>query len=491
MTLGRTLRSTVFDLLAVLLLGAAVNSAVLYWSVPLGIVQNPGSYFSNERGDTLILLEGWKSLGVPVERIGLRDRYVRHANMNIHTAIIRCDGLPPDDRELAAWIEQRGCTIRRTWRETDAALPDVQFVNVIFENEAGLERPEIPLTDLGYKRATLIVWYHFPACAIVPHQRELVAIHAGTLLAVMLLVALARIILNGCWRHKRPRPLLGINRRALIVGMVSGLILGALYWLHEQVVVRWFPVTYAAGTVWQSLDVAADKTILALLVVFLIPLAQELYFRGEILGPWAADNRAVTGTILSALIFALLSLDWPHVPLAIAAGVSLGAIYCRTRSLFATFIANTILHAVMVGAIVGWIPNLAHPVHQISGTWSHPSHNKGKPMRLARSGHIRDGSVLSRTDLGVIVESDLQIPNSFHFVAGDQIELKWDLVQIGPNRTQYGFVYIRYRVAVTDEELILTRIESRLEPENVIWIFFADTWIFGTSGAELRFRRVP
>jgi membrane protease YdiL (CAAX protease family) len=93
---------------------------------------------------------------------------------------------------------------------------------------------------------------------------------------------------------------------------------------------------------------------LALLLVFLVPVAAEIFFRGIFLRQLLENISVVSALIVSTLLFLL---SWPAFNLIAAAalGLAAGILFYRTRSVLACVIANA---SFTIGAIVLQISRL-------------------------------------------------------------------------------------------------------------------------------------
>lgn len=93
---------------------------------------------------------------------------------------------------------------------------------------------------------------------------------------------------------------------------------------------------------------------LALLLVFLLPVASEIFFRGIFLRQLLESISAVSAVIVSTLLFVL---SWPAFNLIAGAalGLAAGILFYRTRSVLACIVANA---SFTVGTIVLQISRL-------------------------------------------------------------------------------------------------------------------------------------
>lgn len=110
---------------------------------------------------------------------------------------------------------------------------------------------------------------------------------------------------------------------------------------------------------------AAYPASTLLLVLVLVPLAEELFFRDLLLRRFAIAGRPVIGLLLSAAFFATLHEMTPnptgvaaHIAallLYLALGLGFGAIYLRTGRLAAVILAHVAVNAVGITGLL-WVP---------------------------------------------------------------------------------------------------------------------------------------
>jgi hypothetical protein len=180
-------------------------------------------------------------------------------------------------------------------------------------------------------------------------------------LAAMLLGMQLSLGLVGLWRIRAaarkglamPPLWKGVSRRHWILGALGGmglLLIGLLNHFVLRMAFRDLP----AGP-W----LAAESMPLAAKTVFLVfgalgaPVAEELFFRGYLLGSFKAVNRYVPGLLLSATLFAAVHFSDPANLVAIwFYGLVLGHLYHRSGSLLAPIIAHAVNNAVAIGWLV-------------------------------------------------------------------------------------------------------------------------------------------
>ena len=79
-------------------------------------------------------------------------------------------------------------------------------------------------------------------------------------------------------------------------------------------------------------------------VAFLVPLAEELTFRGAVLGSLLRKFRPTAAVILSAVIFGILHGISIHIVYALLCGIVLGWVYYYTKSIWASYTLHAIFN---------------------------------------------------------------------------------------------------------------------------------------------------
>jgi hypothetical protein len=242
------------------------------------------------------------------------------------------------------------------------------------------------------------------------------------------------------------------------------------------------PLPYQS--LWMTVQPPALQLVIGVIVVLGAPLAQELFFRGGLLGMWKAANRFRTGAVLSALLSALLMLDWTIFPVLLVAGLALAWLYRWSRSLLATLLAHIAFNAAVLAMVFGLIPSLPHQIDLLCGQWvevavvdpkNAPTNPEGPPTELRgdrevipfvlrdytafvpppeieflRGGTISGGRVASK--------EVLLTPIRYEWVDEDVIEVRWERETIiKPMKLTTTLEFVRFKVVVDWTTLTLTR----------------------------------
>lgn len=97
----------------------------------------------------------------------------------------------------------------------------------------------------------------------------------------------------------------------------------------------------------------ADKIFYYVGVAFVVPLAEELLFRGLILGPLLKKYHGALAVIISAVIFGVMHGISIHIGYAFMSGIIIGCVYCFTRNIAYTYIIHMIFN--FFGSIIHMI----------------------------------------------------------------------------------------------------------------------------------------
>jgi len=89
----------------------------------------------------------------------------------------------------------------------------------------------------------------------------------------------------------------------------------------------------------------ASDVFLAGIAIGIAPICEEMFFRGSILGAFAASGRSGWGLLVSSLLFAVLHFSPTATPLHVANGLILGILALNSGSLLAPMIAHAVYNA--------------------------------------------------------------------------------------------------------------------------------------------------
>ncbi|MCR5804767.1 MAG: CPBP family intramembrane metalloprotease [Clostridia bacterium] len=116
----------------------------------------------------------------------------------------------------------------------------------------------------------------------------------------------------------------------------------------------------------------ADKLLYYISTVLLVPLSEELLFRGLTLGAFLKRYPAWLSVTISALIFGICHGLSVHIGYAFLSGIVIGCVYCFTRNIFYTYIIHLIFNFFggTLGMILtdGWFEVSENMRYRITGT---------------------------------------------------------------------------------------------------------------------------
>lgn len=166
-----------------------------------------------------------------------------------------------------------------------------------------------------------------------------------------LLPAVYSCILGLCfWHIYRSRislkRLLNIKRRSFLKFCLIGLAIGVPMGTGEYFVLMPAPAFPAFEVKYLLRDLAY--------MLFFVGLAEEILFRGLIQQDFEAAFGLKWAIFGSSAMFAVMHLTWRSVPEIIfvfAAGLALGLLYARTRSLVAPIVAHGINNVMLVAVL--------------------------------------------------------------------------------------------------------------------------------------------
>ncbi len=133
---------------------------------------------------------------------------------------------------------------------------------------------------------------------------------------------------------------------------------------YEDAMDRFKDVEETAVPLW-------DSIIYMFSMVILIPLSEELVFRGAVLGSLRRGFKPWTAILLSALVFGIMHGISMHIVYALICGIIMGACYYFTNSIYASFLIHGVFN--LIGSCIPFFFDLG----------------------FAGSGNIRVGTILT------------------------------------------------------------------------------------------------
>jgi membrane protease YdiL (CAAX protease family) len=156
-----------------------------------------------------------------------------------------------------------------------------------------------------------------------------------------------------------PRDLLRLHRPRfvdLLVGLLCGAALQGLVVAFEVAVMdKVFGVDVEAGAR-DLVDsyVGSERVWLFILVVLMIPVAEEMFFRGAMLGSMTAQWGPLRAGLVVTLFFAGTHLQPAQLPTLLLLGAALASLVWWRRSTWTSIVAYVTFNFVGFVALVGW-----------------------------------------------------------------------------------------------------------------------------------------
>ena len=244
----------------------------------------------------------------------------------------RFDAMPESDGGLMVWAaSQRDLKGLRVERPPGGG----QLV-LRYERQESKGPAQLDWESLGYKRAYLVSATHPQSAGM---EGGLVGIWWGFLLAAAVVVGVVATyrLRRACrlgepliWLADRPRP----GWWKWLLASVAGVV---LIQLIQIAVLRPFGIDPMAPDettrmLWRTSGLASAAAFLA--IVLAVPVAEEVLFRGLLLGRFGAHGYWRAGISVSALVFMLAHADAAHSIELSAGGLLLAWLYQRTGSLW-------------------------------------------------------------------------------------------------------------------------------------------------------------
>lgn len=91
--------------------------------------------------------------------------------------------------------------------------------------------------------------------------------------------------------------------------------------------------------------IAEVAPIMVLVIIFIAPILEEVVFRRVIFGTMIQFQGFWISAIISALVFALIHLDFTHILVYLSGGLIFAYLYYKTKRLLTTIIAHMLLNS--------------------------------------------------------------------------------------------------------------------------------------------------
>lgn len=183
----------------------------------------------------------------------------------------------------------------------------------------------------------------------------------GLLTVAMLAAVQFSILFFGIRRRRRAAandepmpPLFGGGIAAgIFLGILGGAMMLGVSIAYMYLLMNYFGVTPDQG-MFESLAALPVFVQIGIAVVAIIgaPIAEEVLFRGAMLGGFKGANKPWLGAVVSSVLFAVAHLNPLLLPAYFLMGMILAGLYIYSRSLLAPMVAHLVNNAVAVGMLV-------------------------------------------------------------------------------------------------------------------------------------------
>lgn len=120
-------------------------------------------------------------------------------------------------------------------------------------------------------------------------------------------------------------------------GIALSLLLGVVFVFFQDVLNHFYDLffssSYFANSETAKLEFKLFRIPKLLASIFIVPVIQELFFRGFIFKGLAKRYSNIYSLIISSLLFASIHIDYHHIYIAFFGGLIGGVLYLRTKEL--------------------------------------------------------------------------------------------------------------------------------------------------------------
>ena len=121
--------------------------------------------------------------------------------------------------------------------------------------------------------------------------------------------------------------------------------------LQHRIVSR-FPYSDADVAIMERIVASAPPVVLVVAMLVVIPLAEEVFFRGLLYGGLRASGSTAEAIIVTAVLFAVVGQDFREVPIRLLYGLVLGWLRAQSGSLVGPIVAALAYNAFDAVALV-------------------------------------------------------------------------------------------------------------------------------------------
>lgn len=195
--------------------------------------------------------------------------------------------------------------------------------------------------------AAIIVWAIFPEDEISAHQGSLTMI-ALAISAVVLFVFLwfgrrinENFLLN---RISTAQVVAGVTIGFGMLGIVNLYMIAVTYLADKVPAIAASYLQYTDAVSDSDVTILFERVLMFISVSLIIPVMEEILFRGIIMSEFLSAMGAVPAIILSAIIFGLFHGQPIQIGYAIVCGVILGCVYFFSKSLILPIIVHSVFN---------------------------------------------------------------------------------------------------------------------------------------------------
>jgi membrane protease YdiL (CAAX protease family) len=136
-----------------------------------------------------------------------------------------------------------------------------------------------------------------------------------------------------------------VNRRFVFVGILSAVLLYAIFWIGREASIALFPfASREIGNVYVT-KAALNPAAIGLLLFFVIGPAEEVYWRGFVQETLSNRFGRITGLFVTSAVYALIHIFAFNFMLLVAAavcGLFWGLLYLREESLIPVILSHAL-----------------------------------------------------------------------------------------------------------------------------------------------------
>jgi len=139
---------------------------------------------------------------------------------------------------------------------------------------------------------------------------------------------------------------------SILFPLILAFMLPSFYWFNDFCLLLTRLIPPDSQTISMLENMLSGGLLSFITVCITAPILEELLYRGIILRGLLMRHTPVNAILLSSIIFAAIHLNWAQAPVAFFAGLFLGWLYYKSRSLWPCIFAHAIQNT---GSYILWI----------------------------------------------------------------------------------------------------------------------------------------